>query len=153
VIDLYQYVAETNGLSVHWEAPEDLCARVDPDRMSQVLANLLDNAVKYTPAGGQIRLEGFMQGDEIVIRVQDSGVGIPPEELPRIWERLYRGDPSRSKTGLGLGLSLVKAIVEAHGGRMEVQSEPGNGSTFCVHLQASGQEPTPTNRTENLSKL
>ena len=69
------------------------------------------------------------------IEIQDSGVGIPAEEQPRIWERLYRGDKSRSQRGLGLGLSLVKAIVEAHGGNVAVRSEPGQGSTFSVELK------------------
>lgn len=134
VIDLYQYVAEENGLSVEKKISEDLCARVDPDRMGQAMANLLDNAIKYTPAGGQIFLEAFLEGKDILIRVKDTGVGIPPEALPRIWERLYRGDPSRSKAGLGLGLSQVKAIIEAHNGRVEVKSEPGKGAVFSVYL-------------------
>ena len=70
-----------------------------------------------------------------MLSVRDTGVGIPPDELPRIWDRLFRGDASRTERGLGLGLSLVRAIVEAHGGTVEVQSEPGQGSTFTVRLQ------------------
>jgi signal transduction histidine kinase len=73
-------------------------------------------------------------GDEIVTTVKDTGAGIPAEETPRIWERLYRGDKSRSQRGLGLGLSLVRAIVNAHGGRIELQSDVGKGSSFTVHL-------------------
>jgi heavy metal sensor kinase len=134
VADLYQYVAEENNLSINKKTPEELQAVVDPDRMGQALANLLDNAVKYTPAGGQISLEALKQDREIVMNIKDTGIGIPGEALPRIWDRLYRADPSRSKAGLGLGLSQVKAIIEAHGGRIEVTSAPGKGSVFSIHL-------------------
>ena len=85
----------------------------------------MDNAVKYTPAGGRIELRTARDGIDAVVTVADTGIGIAPEELPRIWERLYRGDKSRSERGLGLGLSLVKAIVQAHGGTVSVESRPG----------------------------
>jgi signal transduction histidine kinase len=99
-----------------------------------VVANLLDNAIKYTPSGGWVEVEAALAGAEAVLTVRDTGVGIPTDELPRIWERLYRGDASRSERGLGLGLSLVKAIVEAHGGRVDATSVPGQGSAFIVKL-------------------
>jgi signal transduction histidine kinase len=102
--------------------------------MRQVVANLLDNAIKYTPPGGRVEVQTALEGAEAVLTVTDTGAGIPPAELPRIWERLYRGDASRSERGLGLGLSLVKAIVEAHAGRIEAASSPGRGSTFVVRL-------------------
>jgi signal transduction histidine kinase len=102
--------------------------------MRQVVANLLDNAIKYTPPGGRVEVETGLDDGEAVLTVRDTGAGIPPEELPRIWDRLYRGDASRSERGLGLGLSLVKAIVEAHGGRALAQSTPGQGSSFVVRL-------------------
>jgi signal transduction histidine kinase len=103
--------------------------------MRQVLANLIDNAVKYTEPGGQVAVTASRRPDGwAVIAVEDTGVGIPAEEVPHIWDRLYRGDKSRSTHGLGLGLSLVRAIVEAHGGRVSVTSTPGNGSRFEVHL-------------------
>lgn len=137
VADLYQYVAEENDLSMNLRAHPDLHAMVDPDRMGQALANLLDNAVKYTPAGGRIAFEAVKQDREIIISIKDTGTGIPDEELPRIWDRLYRADTSRSKSGLGLGLTQVKAIIEAHHGRIEIESEPGKGSVFSIHLPAS----------------
>jgi signal transduction histidine kinase len=99
-----------------------------------VAANLLDNAIKYTPAGGQVDISVGWESGRAVLRVRDSGIGIPAAELPRIWERLFRGDQSRTERGLGLGLSLVKAVVEAHGGTVSVESSPGQGSTFSVNL-------------------
>ncbi len=106
----------------------------DRTRLEQVAANLIDNAIKYTPAGGRVDISVAREGDRAVLRVQDTGPGIPPDEVPRIWERLFRGDRSRTERGLGLGLSLVKAIVEAHGGEVRVATEPGRGSTFEVFL-------------------
>jgi signal transduction histidine kinase len=134
VAELYRYVAEDKGILVHTMAPHDLSLTADPNRMRQILANLLDNAIKYTPNGGRIDIEAHQRGEKIVILVKDTGIGIHPEELPRIWDRLYRCDQSRSQKGLGLGLSLVKAIVQAHKGEIEVFSEPGKGSTFKIYL-------------------
>ena len=134
VLDLYRHVAEEKEIAISTKAPGDLSVQVDRNRMRQVLANLLDNAIKYTPKGGTIELTGSAQVLEDTISVKDSGIGIASDELSRIWERLYRTDASRSQRGLGLGLSLVKAIVEAHGGRVSVQSVPGTGSVFTVHL-------------------
>ena len=90
--------------------------------------------MKYTPAGGRVDVEVLSDGDRALLRVRDTGIGIRPDELPRIWDRLFRGDTSRTERGLGLGLSLVKAVVEAHGGTVEVESEPGKGSVFTVSL-------------------
>jgi signal transduction histidine kinase len=110
--------------------------------MRQVIANLVDNAVKYTPSGGRVDLRAEAAGSDVVITVRDTGVGVPPDELPRIWDRLYRGDKSRSERGLGLGLSLVRAVVEAHRGTVEAQSEPGRGSAFTVRLPSTHPNPT-----------
>jgi signal transduction histidine kinase len=104
--------------------------------MRQVLANLLDNALKYTLGGGHVEIAARREGNDAVLTVTDTGVGIPPDELPHIWDRLYRGDKSRSTRGLGLGLSLVKAIVEAHRGRVDVESSPGSGARFELRLPA-----------------
>jgi signal transduction histidine kinase len=134
VEELYRYVAEEKGIALSTACPQDLTATMDRPRIQQALANLLDNALKYTPAGGEVQVEAYGQPPFMVVAVQDSGAGIPPAEIPRIWDRLYRGDKSRSTGGLGLGLSLVKAVVEAHGGRVEVASELGVGSRFTLYL-------------------
>jgi signal transduction histidine kinase len=134
IVGLYGYVAEEKGVSVHTGFPEELYLKADRNWIRQVLANLLDNAIKYTPAGGRVDIEACRKEQEVVITVKDTGVGIPDEELDRIWDRLYRGDRSRSQRGLGLGLSLVKAIVGAHRGYVEVSSVPGAGSVFTVYL-------------------
>jgi signal transduction histidine kinase len=136
VLELYEYVAEEKKITLVKECPATLIVSADRNRMRQVFANLLDNAVKYTPPGGKITIRGSCAGQTAVVEFADTGPGIPPQEQPRIWERLYRGDKSRSQRGLGLGLSLVKAVVEAHKGRITVQSDPGQGSTFRVELKA-----------------
>jgi signal transduction histidine kinase len=134
VVDLYGYVAEEKGISVNAGFPEELYLTADRSRIRQVLANLLDNAIKYTPSGGRIDIEASRREKEVEITVKDTGVGISEDELDNIWDRLYRGDKSRSQRGLGLGLSLVKAIVGAHRGHVEVSSKPGAGSVFSVYL-------------------
>lgn len=109
---------------------------VDPDRVQQVVTNLLHNAIKFTPAGGTIRVSACAEANagEILVTVQDTGAGIAPDDLPRIFERFYKADRARSSGGAGLGLAIAKHIVQAHGGRIWVESTPGKGSTFCFSL-------------------
>jgi signal transduction histidine kinase len=133
-VELYAHVAEDKKVALHTSSPDDLFLSADTNRMRQVMANLMDNAVKYTPNGGRIDLEAFQRDHQAVIIVKDTGIGISSEEAPKIWNRLYRGDQSRSQRGLGLGLSLVRAVVQAHNGRIEVSSEPGSGSVFTLYL-------------------
>ena len=134
VIDVYQLIADEKQIPITSRFDQSCNAAVDSVRMRQVFANLLDNGLKYTAPGGHIDVTCQKTVDHIVVRFVDSGMGISPEEQPRIWGRLYRGDKSRSQRGLGLGLSLVKAIVEAHQGRVSVISAIGSGSTFTVEL-------------------
>ena len=134
VVELYSLVAEEKGVVLEAHVPPALVVTADRSRMRQVLANLIDNAVKYTPPGGRVVVEAGAGTGEVLLRVRDTGAGITQAELPRIWDRLYRGDRSRSERGLGLGLSLVRAVVEAHGGRVAVESSPGAGTVFTVHL-------------------
>jgi heavy metal sensor kinase len=135
-IDLYGDVADDRGVTLQAQAPAEVCVRADRNRLRQVAANLLDNAVKYTPRDGEVELSARREGETALLVVRDTGAGIPPEDQPRIFERLFRGDRSRSERGLGLGLSLVRAIVHAHDGRVDVDSAPGRGSTFTVRLPA-----------------
>jgi heavy metal sensor kinase len=134
VVELYRYVAEEKRIAIETSYPVELSLTGDRKRLQQALANLVDNAIKYTPAGGRVTVEAMEVSGQSVIKVKDSGPGIPPEEIDRIWDRLYRGDQSRSQRGLGLGLSLVKAIIAAHHGRVEVASQPSAGSIFTVYL-------------------
>jgi signal transduction histidine kinase len=134
VVDLYSYVAEEKEIAIQTGFPDELYVTADSSRLRQVLANLLDNAIKYTPRGGKVGIEADQDENEVRITVKDTGVGISEHELDNIWDRLYRGDKSRTERGLGLGLSLVKAIVGAHRGYVEVLSTPGAGSAFSVHL-------------------
>jgi signal transduction histidine kinase len=136
VVELYEYVAEDKNIRVETNYTAACEAVVDVNRMRQVLANLLDNAIKYTPEGGRVRIEAQRSGPWVTVKFRDTGVGIPEDELEKIWERLYRGDKSRSQRGLGLGLSLVKAVVQAHGGRVEVRSRVDEGSEFKLILPA-----------------
>jgi signal transduction histidine kinase len=140
VIELYQFIAEDKGIKVTMNIPMELTCFADPNRLRQVVVNLLDNALKYTPNGGRVEFFGQARPDGIVIEVKDNGMGITPEELPRIWERLYRSDKSRTHRGLGLGLSLVKAVVEAHQGKVSVASQIAGGSTFSVTLPAANSK-------------
>ena len=133
-VDLYREVAEAKGVRLAVEAADDVAVTADRTRLEQAAANLIDNAVKYTPAGGLVDVEIGRTGSAALLRVRDTGPGIPADELPRIFDRLFRGDRSRAERGLGLGLSLVKAIVEAHGGTVAVDSSVGAGSTFTVAL-------------------
>lgn len=138
VVELYQYVAEEKKLTIQTELAAPCEAFVDRVRMRQVFANLLDNAIKYTPENGRIDLSIRREGQVEVATFRDTGMGIPVEERDKIWLRLYRGDKSRSQRGLGLGLSLVKAVVQAHGGTVSVDGEVGKGSEFTVRLPAQG---------------
>jgi signal transduction histidine kinase len=136
VRDLYEDSAEAAGVTMTVDVPADLVVNADRDRLRQAIANLVDNAIKYTPRGGRVEVHAGRAGDAVEIRVSDTGPGIPEHDLPRIFDRLYRGDQSRTTRGLGLGLSLVRAYVEAQGGTVTVQSRPGAGSTFTIRLSA-----------------
>lgn len=139
VVELYELIAQEKRISIAHDLREPLSVRVDSARMRQVFANLLDNAIKYTSAGGLVSISAQRHDREVELIFRDTGRGISRTDLPRIWERLYRGDKSRSQHGLGLGLSLVKAIVHAHQGWVEVTSTEGEGTEFRVFLSLQPQ--------------
>lgn len=132
--ELYEDSAEAAGLTFTVDVPEGLVVVADRARLRQAIANLVDNAIKYTPRGGRVDVRAQRVGNSTEIRVTDTGPGIPEHDLPRIFDRLYRGDQSRATRGLGLGLSLVRAYVQAQGGTVSVQSRPGHGATFTIRL-------------------
>jgi signal transduction histidine kinase len=134
VVGLYQYVAEEEQITVFCTGESGLLVEADKTRISQVWANLLDNALKYGHESGKVTISGESNNGEAVIRFCDDGMGISETEINRIWDRLYRGDRSRTKQGLGLGLNYVKAVIEAHGGQVSVTSSLQEGSCFEVRL-------------------
>ena len=142
----YRHQAETAGLTLSTELPErPVEFEGDVDRVAQVLINLVGNAIAYTPAGGEVAVSVEETEKHAVMVVRDTGIGIPKEDLPRLFERFYRVDKARARRsgGTGLGLAIVKHIVEGHGGKVNVESKVGDGSTFRVYLpwkQASSKE-------------
>ena len=134
IVTLYEYVAEENGVEVRLETVDQVWLMLDRTRISQVWANLLDNAIKYGREGGWVKISVRLDGSQGVVVFEDNGIGISENEQGRIWERLYRGDRSRSRKGLGLGLNYVRAVLEAHGGAISVSSVLHESSRFEVRL-------------------
>ncbi|MBP7828751.1 MAG: PAS domain-containing protein [Kiritimatiellae bacterium] len=133
-----QYKADARQMTMELDCAPGLRARINAPLLEQAVINLLDNAIKYSPPGSPVLVEGRREGDEVVIRVSDRGPGIPAEHQPRLFERFYRVDKARSRQlgGTGLGLAIVKHIAQAHGGSVSVESAPGQGSVFSLRLPA-----------------
>jgi signal transduction histidine kinase len=137
--------AEAAGLTITLDAPASLPrVRADPDRLEQALLNLLDNAIKYTPTGGAVTVRLASEGGYMCVEVSDTGPGIPPEDLPHLFEPLYRAESVRSLPGTGLGLTIVRAILDQHGAAISVRSAPvpqggtPGGTTFTFRLPVAG---------------
>lgn len=135
IVSLYEYVAEEKKIEVRSDLESGLWILADRTRIAQVWANLLDNAIKYGKENGEVVISSRRDGEDVVIVFADDGMGISKNEIPRIWERLYRGDRSRTQPGLGLGLNYVRAVVEAHGGTVSVESELQKGTRFRMRLR------------------
>ena len=137
-IDHIRLLAVDKDIAIEAPTGVHAVAAGDRDRLKQVLVNLLDNAIKYTPAGGRIAVEVEEAGDAAVLTVKDTGIGIAADSLPLIFDRFFRVTTDRGEVGAGLGLAIVKSICAAHGGAVSVESSPGAGSIFKVSLpQAS----------------
>jgi signal transduction histidine kinase len=136
--------AEERGIRLDWEVRGEGEVFLDPDRLDQILLNLLDNALRYSRRGGQVRVTGIIDREKNRVRIDvaDEGIGIPKEELKRIWDRFYRVEKSRARRfgGSGLGLSIVKQLTDLLGGSVEVHSEPGKGTTFVLTFPLNGPE-------------
>ncbi len=141
VVTLYEYVAEEKTIKITTDLQDGIRVAADKTRMVQVWANLLDNSIKYGRQGGEVKISLESDGRDAVVVFADDGIGISKNEIHRIWDRLYRGDRSRTQPGLGLGLNYVKAVVEAHGGTIAVESELQRGTRFIVRLQHHQPEP------------
>jgi two-component system phosphate regulon sensor histidine kinase PhoR len=128
--------AAAQNITLTLTCADELRARINAPLLEQAVVNLVDNAVKYSPENSLVQVEAEPVGAEVVIRVRDQGRGIAKEHLPRLFERFYRVDPGRSRAlgGTGLGLAIVKHIAQAHGGKVTVESKPGQGSTFSLYL-------------------
>jgi signal transduction histidine kinase len=134
---LFLSLAEEKKISLTWEAPERLEMAGDVRLIQRMLGNLLDNAIKYTPEGGAVAARVRANTDHSVsVAVEDSGIGISDRDLPHIFERFYRGDPSRSQAGAGLGLSFARAVARAHGGEIIVENRRPTGAVFEISLPA-----------------
>ena len=146
VVEKFTPQAKKAGINLHVQAPVLPPLTGDGDRLAQVFTNLVDNALKFTPAGGQVSLHASQADDGVEISVTDSGIGISSAEIAHIFDRFYQADPARKggeKHGAGLGLAIVKEIVQAHGGTISVHSAPGEGSTFTVRLPLAPSTDQP----------
>ncbi|MBU0702240.1 MAG: HAMP domain-containing protein, partial [Chloroflexi bacterium] len=137
ITDAHQIQSQSQGVALSLEMPPTLpLVQADRDRLVQVLGNLLSNALRYVPRGGEITVRATEQRQEVIVAVADDGPGIPPDDLPHLFERFWRGDRTRRRAtgGSGLGLTIARSLVEAHGGRIWVESVEGEGSTFAFAL-------------------
>ncbi len=134
--------AAAKDIEIEFTCPDDLAAQINAPLLLQAVVNLIDNAVKYSPAARPVQVEARLELGEVLVLVRDQGPGIAPEHLPRLFERFYRVDPGRSRKvgGTGLGLAIVKHIAQSHGGYVTLQSAPGKGSTFFIHLPQMPQD-------------
>jgi len=140
--ELFEPTAEDKGVILACDVPNGSRLVGDTRMIQRMLSNLVDNAIKYTPTGGSVNISVGENDGQVIVSVSDTGIGLSPSDLPRIFERFYRCDQSRSQAGIGLGLSLARAVARAHGGDITVVSTPNQGSTFTVNLRQSPSSPS-----------
>lgn len=141
ILDIYKFIGEEKNIQIVNEVSSSILIDGDKGRLLQALANIIDNSIKYSPENSQAIVRGSLGHDSVILDIADEGMGISENEIPRIWDRLYRGDSSRSTKGLGLGLSFVFAIVEAHKGKISVHNNPDKGCTFRIHFPTTLSTP------------
>ena len=144
VIDIYMPLAEERGVGLKWDQPPPAPVLGDSSRLGQLVTNLLDNALKFTEPGGDVAVSVTREGREVHLVVSDTGIGIPTDHLPHIFDRFYQADAARSSGGSGLGLSICRWIVESHGGEIRATSGPERGSSFTAILPSLHSAPTRT---------
>ena len=137
-------LAQDKGIKFSVDAQESLIVNGDKVKLRQLFINILENAVRYTPADGAVSVSLVKKDENALATISDTGIGIPPEHLPHIFERFYRVDKARSKAdgGVGLGMAIAKYIADSHGGKIEVESQVGKGTTFYVSIPLKITEPS-----------
>jgi PAS domain S-box-containing protein len=153
VAEQFGPLATERGIELVVQAPDDVPARFDPERISRVVSNLLANSLRFAPAGGVARCTLAAEGDTAVIEVADSGIGVPPEQRELLFERFRTADNGKGRSGTGLGLAIVKEFVALHGGTVEVGEAPEGGALFTVRLprQSAASEPSPMRLSQQLA--
>jgi two-component system phosphate regulon sensor histidine kinase PhoR len=132
--------ADRQELTISRDFAADLpSVSADKERVRQIVANLLHNAIKFTPAGGEIKIITRALEKSVAVDIADTGIGIPAEDVPRVFERFYKGDKGRTGEGTGMGLAIARHVIEAHGGNISVESEEGKGSTFSFTLPSQAE--------------
>ena len=151
-VDRLRHQAERNQVTIETDVPRDLpLVLIDAGRIHQVVTNIVHNAIKFTPSGGTIRIAAQADADFVTISVRDTGIGISAHDRPRIFERFYKTDRSRAVGGTGLGLAIAKHLIQAHDGRIWVESVEGKGSTFSFTLPIA-EPPQPVNGHANTAQ-
>ncbi|HVO69625.1 MAG TPA: HAMP domain-containing sensor histidine kinase, partial [Aggregatilineaceae bacterium] len=144
-------LVESKNQTISLAVPENICVLADDLQIQRAIKNILHNAVKFTPEGGQIQITATQNGNEAILSVCDSGPGIPADDLPRVFERFFQADRAR-REGTGLGLAIVRHIVMAHGGRVWAESVEGEGATFYIALALAESEPEESEESEAASE-
>jgi signal transduction histidine kinase len=138
ILDDMEILAHQKGIEIDFVSQDGVILPIDKDKIARAFINILDNAIKYTPGNGRISIEVIRENKRAIVTITDTGIGIPEHDLPHIFDRFYQVDKSRSSAGFGLGLSIARSIIEAHGGFITVESTQKQGTTFLISLPMGG---------------